>query len=507
MAKPDNNILDKEKPLPKTMSLAGKAGIFTISKTIAIITQLMVVVVISHLLTVQENNVISYLVLGLYASALAFGQLGLPDSVFFFFEKLAANQHKPFMLLLSKMLVGLACLASLVILAVGLIGATREGFGEIRSLIWVMMAMLLLELPTTPLPNALIALDRTKAAAWFNIFTGLAQFAAMTLPLLSQNPVRAISFGLLAYSFVKLCVSAAIFQNLFKNHDSQDLPSGMTKEVLRYSVPLSLAQIFWTLNKTVDKQVIQWMMPGIYAIYDRGALELPIIPTIAYTVSAVMMTQLVGHHLRGEREALLGLWYKSVEKVSVIVLPLVMVFLVGAEEFIALLLPKTYSDAVIPFRIYTFILLQRVASYSNMQKALGATAPITHAAIFMFLINAVLCVPLVKLFGMAGPPLAMLAANAFSWWYALRNIQQLLKIRFRDVFPFGFYFKALGVAALAAVPVFGLKMAVELPRYFGFFIVVACYLPIYLVLARMTGILEEADWRRLMRKLNFLHKN
>jgi len=507
MAKPDNDILDQEQPAPKQMSLAGKAGIFTISKAITIITQLVVVVVISHLLTVQDNNVISYLVLGLYASALAFGQLGLPDSVFFFFEKMPASKHKAFLLLLAKMLLGLAFVAALIMLAVSWVGATREGFGEIRSLVWVMMAMLLFELPTTPLPNALIALDRTKAAAWFNIFTGFGQFAAMTLPLLLPDPVAAIPFGLLGYGFLRLLASALIFQSLFKNTPSEKLPKGIAKEVLRYSVPLSLAQIFWTLNKAVDKQVIQWMMPSIYAIYDRGAIELPIIPTIAYTVSAVMMTQLVGHHLRGEREALLGLWYKSVEKVSVIVLPLVMIFLVAAEEFIALLLPESYADAVIPFRIYTFILLQRVASYSNMQKALGATAPITHAAIYMFLINAVLCVPLVKLFGIAGPPLAMLAANVFSWWYALRNIQQLLKIRFREVFPFGFYLKALGVAALAAVPVFGLKMAVDLPRYAGFFILVACYLPIYLMLARATGIIEEADWRRLMKKLNFLHKN
>lgn len=502
MAKPDSDILDQAAPAPKTMSLAGKAGVFTVSKAITIITQMLVVVVLSYMLSKADNAVISYLVLTLYSSALAFGQLGLPDSIFFFFEKMPATKRKALSLLLFKMLLGLALAAGAVMLCIGWLGASKEGFGELRTLVWVMMALLLLDLPTMPLPNILIALDRTRAAAWFNIFTGLAQFAAMTIPLLLPNPVTAIPFGLLIYGGLKLLVSASIFQNLFKNQAVEPLPEGTMREVLHYSVPLSLAQIFWVLNKMVDKQVVQQMMPAaVFAVYDRGSIELPIIPTIAYTVSAVMMTQLVAHHLRGEREALLGLWYKSVEKVSVIVLPLVMVFLVGAEEFIALLLPKSYADAVIPFRIYTFILLQRVASYSNMQKALGATAPITHAAIFMFLINAVLCVPLVKLFGMAGPPLAMLAANAFSWWYALRNIQQLLKIRFRDVFPFGFYLKALGVAALAAVPVLGLKMAVELPRYFGFFIVVACYLPIYLVLARATGIVEEADWRRLLRKM------
>lgn len=500
MAKPNSDdILDREDPAPqKPMSLAGKAGVFTLSRAVAIITQLLAGVVLSHALTKPENAVVSYLVLMLYATALSFGQLGLPDSIFFFFEKMPADKRKAFTLLLSKTLFLLAFGAAAIMLTVGWLGSTREGFGEVRTLIWAMVAMLLLELPTTHLPNVLIALDRAKAAAWFNVFTGTAQFMAMTIPLLLPDPVSAIPIGLLIYSALRFGVGVSLFQKLFKNEPLAELPDGTMREVLRYSVPLSLAQIFWVLNKQVDKMVVQWLLPiSVYAVYDRGAIELPIIPTIAYTVSAVMMTQLVGHHLRGERDALLGLWYKSIRKVSVIVLPLVMIFLVAAEEFIALLLPESYADAVIPFRIYTFILLQRVASYSNMQKALGATTPITRSAIYLFCINAALSVPLVLWLGIAGPPLAALIANTFSWCYALRNIQLLLKVRFREVFPFAFYAKALGVAALAGVPVFLLKMMVELPLYLGFFLLVACYLPIYIVLARATGIIEEADWKRL----------
>ncbi|MCC6724784.1 MAG: oligosaccharide flippase family protein [Saprospiraceae bacterium] len=503
MTKPnDDTILDHEAPQKKPMSLAGKAGVFTLSRAVTIITQLLAGVVLSHVLTKEANALVSYLVLTLYATALAFGQLGLPDSVFFFFEKMPAPNRKAFTLMLAKLLGILALAAGAIMLIIGWLAAEKDGYAELRTLIWAMMAMLLLELPTTPMPNVLIALDRAKTAAWFNVFTGLAQFMAMTIPLLLPDPVTAIPIGLLLYSTLRFAISAIIFQKLFKTEPRLTLPKGTIREVLRYSIPLSLAQIFWMLNKQLDKQVVQWLLPNtVFAVYQYGAMELPIIPTIAYTVSAVMMTQLVGHHLRGEREALLGLWYKSVQKVSVIVLPLVMIFLVAAEEFIALLLPESYADAVIPFRIYTLILLQRVASYSNMQKALGSTAPITHSAILLFVINAALSVPLALWLGMAGPPLAALFANIFSLWYALRNIQQLLKISFKEVFPFRFYFKALGVAAVAAVPVLLLKTTVDLPRYIDFFLLAACYLPIYLILARVSGIIEDSDWQRLTRKL------
>ncbi len=498
MAKPDSEtLLDKKDPARKPMSLAGKAGVFTLSKAVTILTQMFAGIIITHVLSEADAGIVFYLVLLLYGTAVTFGQLGLPDSVFYFFEKLPANSKKSFSLLLSKTLLKMAFVAAAIMLAIGWVGSSKAGFEEVRTLIWAIMAMLIFELPTMPLPNILIALDKAKTAAWLNIFIGVSQFAVMTLPLLLPDPVAVIPFALLAYSILRMAVSAILFQHLFKNEPQIKLPAGTLKEVFHYSVPLSLAQIFWTLNRQVDKYAVQWFLPAFFTVYSAGALEIPIIPTIAMTVSSVMMTQFVLHHLRGEKEQLLALWNKSIQKISVIVLPLVMVLMVAAEELIALFYPPNYADAVIPFRIYTFILLQRVASYSNMQKALGSTAPITRSAIYLFVINAALSVPLVFWLGMSGPPLAALIANAFAWWYALRNIQQLLQVRFQEVFPFGFYAKALGVAALAGVPVFLLKMMVELPEYLGFFVLAACYFPIYIVLARTTGIIEEADWKRL----------
>ena len=481
------------------MSLARKAGIFTVSRAVTILAQLMAVVILTHSLPQNDASIV-FLLLTIYGTAQTFGQLGLPDSIFYFFEKLPPTSRKGVTLLIGRSLLWLSLAGAAVMLIIAWVGATREGFGEVRLLIWVLMGLLIFELPTLPMPNILIALDRSKGAAWLNLFIGTTQFVAMTIPLLLPNPVVGITWGLLVYGILRLAVSAGIFLKLFNHEAADPLPPGTVRELFTYSVPLSLAQIFWGLNRQVDKYVVQWFLPiSVFAVYNAGAYEIPIIPTIAYSIASVMMPQLIGHYLRDEKQPLLNLWYKSIRKVTVIVLPLVMVFIVAAEEFIALLFPENYADAVIPFRIYTLILLQRVASYSNMQKALGSTKEITYAAIYLFGINAVLSVPLVLWLGIAGPPLASLIANTFTWWYALDRIRRLLNIRFLEVFPFAFYGKALGVAALAGVPVFILKMQVEMPAAVGFFVLAVAYLLIYLVLARATGIVEEEDWRRLLR--------
>lgn len=482
------------------MSLARKAGIFTVSKAVTIIAQLLAMVILTHHLPEVDAGVVFFL-LTIYATAQTFGQLGLPDSIFYFFEKFPGASRKSVALLVSKLLFGLGLVAATVLLAIAWVGASREGFGQVATLAWVMAALVIFELPTIPIPNILIALDRAKGAAWYNLFVGLAQFMAIVVPLAFPNPVVGVTWGLFGYGVLRFVVSAAIFQRLFRHDEAPDLPKGTVKEVLHYSVPLSLAQVFWGLNRQVDKYVVQWFLPvSLFAVYSAGAYELPIIPGIAYSVASVMMPLLVSHHLKGERAALLALWEKSIKKITVIVVPLVMVFVLTAEEFIALLFPESYAPAAVPFRIYSFILLQRVASYSNMQKALGSTREITKAAIYLFGINAVLCIPFVLWFGMAGPPLASLIANIFSWWYALRVIQKLVKTSFREVFPWAFYGKTLFVAAVATIPFFLLKNTWDLPPALAFGVLAIGYLMSYAMLAYFTNVIGKEDLRRILPK-------
>ncbi len=499
----DKKNIDKQTPTDgsgkKAMSLARKAGIFTISRAVTIVAQLLAVVILTRSLPKEDYAVVSFLLV-IYATVQSFGQLGLPDSIFYFFEKLPSNTRKGFARLIAKTLSKLSFAGVLVMLGIGWFTATQEGFESIRSLIWLVMALLVFELPTIPLPNILIALDKAKSAAWLNLFIGLSQFLAMTLPLLLPDPIPKIFIGLVVYGVLRLLVSAFIYYKNFKNKADAPLPKGILKEVFRYAIPLSLAQIFWALNKQVDKFVVQWFLPiAVVAEYNNGAYELPVIPTIAYSVASVMMPKMVAHFLKGETAPLLDLWLTSIKKVSIIVLPLVMVFLLAAEEFIVLLFSEEYRNAAIPFQIYTLILLQRVASYSNMQKALGCTKEITNSAIYLFSINAALCIPLVLWLGMAGPPLASVIANTFTWWYALNVIRKLIGVKFSEVFPFRFYGKALLVAAAAAVPFYFLKNNWDLPAGAAFGVLAVGYLVSYLILARTTHVIEDDDWNKLLK--------
>ncbi len=480
------------------MSLSRRAGIFTASRAVTSLAQLFAAVLLTRFLSKEDFAIVGYLIV-VYGTVSTFGQLGLPDSVFYFFEKYGPEKRKSLALLLGKMLFKLAFAGMAIMLVIGWLGAMKEGFGQMRQLIWLFMAALLLELTTTPLPNVLIAIGRAKTAAGLNVFIGVTQFLALTLPLLTPWPVQGICVGMLVFAALRLLASAVLFKKTMGNEPVEPLPDGIVRELLNYAVPMNLAQVFWAINREADKFVAQGFLPiAIFAVYQVGAREIPVVPTIAYSVGAVMMPQLVANHIRGERKELLDIWLRGIRKVSVIVLPLVLLLLATAEEFITLLFSKDYEGAALPFRIYTLILLQRVASYSGMQRALGSTKTITWSAIWLFAVNLSLSVPLVIWIGMAGPPLAAFIANMFVWWYSLANIRSLLKAQWAEVFPLGFYLKTLGVATVVAVPVFLLKNQFAMAVGWKFLLLTVLYFALYSIVASALGVIAREDWWRLL---------
>ena len=162
---------------------------------------------------------------------------------------------------------------------------------------------------------------------------------------------------------------------------------------------------------------------------------------------------------------------------------------------------ENYIRAAIPFRIYSLILLQRVAAYSSMLKVLGATRAISYSAIYLVLINVVLSIPLVIWFGISGPPTATLIANLFTWGYALTKIKNDLGVTYVDVFPFGFYGKALLTAVISAFPVLVLKIYVNTSCEVSIVWMIITYLFVYAFLAKINGVIKKEDTDYLLRGL------
>ena len=484
----------------KDASIAAKASIIVFSKAIGILARISSIMVLTRLLAKDDFGLLSFVLLA-YTTVIGLAQLGLPDSVFYFFERIPKESRKSFALLTGKVLffIGLGCSTILIILT---FVAPLRGY-PVGGLFIPLIFLAILELPTTPIPNILIAINRAKQAAWFNILNSAMLFCAMVFPAVLGQPLSAIVYSLAGYGVLRFILSAFVF---FKNFPGAGggLPEGMIRTQLQYSVPLGIAQVLWKVNTVIDKFVVMAFLPvAVFAEYTIGAWEIPLIPIIGYSVASVMMPQFVGFHLKGAKKELLSFWFKAIKKVSIIVLPFMVLFLLIADEFIVVLFGENYINAALPFRIYTLILFQRVTSYSSVLKAIGETRAVTSYAIYLILINLVLSIPLVIWLGIAGPPLATFLANIITWVYVLTKIRHALAIEFKHVFPFKYYGKTLLVSIAAGVPVLVLDKWLDTSFGIGLMWKTMFYFSSIALLFTATGICKKEDWLFIGKTIGF----
>lgn len=469
-----------------------------LSRAITIASQIASIICLTRLLSKETFGLLSFLLLA-YATVTTLAQIGLPESIYYFFERVAVTAKKNFALLTSKTLFFIGIGASSILIILNYL-APKFGF-DVQGLFFPLILLLLLDLPVTPLPNVLIAIDRTKAAAWFNIVSGLLQFTALVLPVFLGYPLKIIVICLAIYGAIRFLFGAFLFFK-FLPGESSALPKGILKEQFHYSIPLGISQMLWGLNRQLDKYIVAAFLPvAIYAEYTVGSWEIPLIPAIAYSVASVMMPQLVSLNLERKTSELLDLWNRSIRKVAIIVLPLTVLFLVIAEEFIVLMFSEKYIAAAVPFRIYTLIIFQRVAAYSSMLKALGETKVIIYSAVYMVVINLLLSIPFVMWLGMSGPPLATLIANIFTWGYALKKISNALNVPVAQVFPFRIYLKTLGVACATGLLMWLLKENLVMGHPAKLFVTVPIFIAGYALLASLSKVMSKEDWRGFARSI------
>lgn len=482
----NDNKTTSEEPLRR------KAGTLVASRAITVAAQLAAIVVLTRILSKEDFGLLTFFLLA-YATILTLSRLGLPDSVFYFIERLSAAKQKTFILLTSRNLFLIGLLVSTALIPLSYF-APKWGF-EIDDLILPFTLLILLELPTIPIFNTLIAINKVRQAALFNIGMGMLQFIALVVPGLLGYPVATIVYVLLIYGTFKFIVSTYLFLRHFPGPMAR-LEPGTSMEQFRYSIPLGISQILWDINRQIDKYIVAGFLPiAVYAEYTIGAWEIPFIPAIAYSVSLAMMPNLVSYHSHNNKEALLYLWRRGIRKVSLLVLPLAILFVLVAEELIAVLFTESYIAAALPFRIYTLILLHRVASYSSLFKAIGDTKYIYYSAVYLVLINIAFSFPLVIWIGIAGPPLATLIANFVTWGYALNKLKYLLNVSLSQVFPFRIYLGILAVAIIAAIPAFIIKLTLNASYSVKLFVLAIVYMSCYALLAVLTRIIRNDEWK------------
>ena len=497
-------------------SLTEKTGVVVFARIMTTVLDLAIVIATIQLLSKTDFAIIGYLLM-IHEVGRNLATLGFPESIFYYFERVSKDARKAFVLQTCGILAAMGLIAGLVILVLAyfipsLISSwDPSDINTVQDLLPLMALVTVLEVPTWPVTNVLLAADKQKHSAWYEMLTSVLTFGCLILPLAMGYPLSVAVWGLVGYAVVRF-FGSFIWTYLVLPGDTK-LSSGISlKEQVNFSVPLGMSSLVNKMNKYVDKFVVSILLPAaVFAEYQIGAQEVPIIRVIPFAVGSVLISRYVSLELESKKEELLDLWYRGIEKVSLMVLPLTILAIVIAPDLVSLIAESegtSYEGAVVPFQIYNMIVLIRVTHYGSILQAFGDTKGVMYLSINLVVANIILSVPFTMMWGIVGTATSTLLANIYNWYIMLRRIGGHMDLPPHKVLPFPFYLRVLGLSVLIGIPVwysrfylFGEEQVLN-----GLVWSIPVYLLLFAAVGTLTNTITSEDWKKFRNwaSLNFL---
>ncbi len=318
----------------------------------------------------------------------------------------------------------------------------------------------LLDMPSRLIPNLFISENMPRGAAFFGIFKAVSMSIAAVIPAALGFGLEGIVYGYLCFGFVQAIVMIAIIVLLYRGAGASDEKPVTVRRLFGFAVPLGMNDILNVINTSFDSYLILGTMSAaVFADYRMGAWQIPIVTSIAYSVGAVYTPRFVRLLKEHNPIEVIRLWRGSISRVSLIVVPVCMVFIVGAEEFVTLTLTSQYIGAAPIFRIYSIYTMGRVTAFSSVLLAADRSRYILWGTFLMFAMNVIISVPLLFGLGYIGPALGTLLNYIPQVIIFSYLISKALSVPFKQIFPVIEYLKIVCIAVLpAAVAI--------IPKYF-----------------------------------------
>jgi O-antigen/teichoic acid export membrane protein len=490
-------------------TLAEKTGVVVFSRIFTTFVELGTIIALVRLLSDTQFAIISFLLL-VYETAKYVATLGFPDSIFYFFERVAKDTRTGFAYMTCAIMGATGLLAALFMAGFSFLipgflsNWSPESIATTQSLLPVMAIVALLEIPTWPVSNILLAADKQKDASWYQLFNGVATFFALVLPSMLGYSLDVAIYSLLVFSVLRFFVSFFWIWKVLPPYEKRP-DRGLFREQVAFSVPIGLSALVGRINRYADKFIVSYFLAETtVAIYNVGAQEIPIVRVIPFAVGSVLISRFVQFHKDDMREELKSLWYAGIEKVSLIVLPLTMFFIAVGTEYITLLFGNAYLAAVLPFQIYTITVLIRVTNYGSILQAYGDTKGILKMSLNLMVLKIGLGIVFTVWFGIIGTAVSSVLAHGINWILYLRRIGTHMTIPWYEVLPFPSYLRILGVSSGVAAIIWILKTWVfPLTGLIALGVSLLLYLALFIVIGRLTGIISATDltylknWLRL----------
>ncbi|MBC7412548.1 MAG: oligosaccharide flippase family protein [Bacteroidia bacterium] len=294
-----------------------------------------------------------------------------------------------------------------------------------------------------------IFFQKIKLASYLTVITNVFRLSFIFVAIVTTHNLQYI-FGAQLLSLV-LCASVYFYffksKHIFLNFKYN---ASIITSVFKLCIPLSLTGIIGTLLIQTDGYLVNYYLgKNEFAIYRSGAFEIPFLSTVYSSISLIFFPEIKQLLYDKNYERIIMLKRKIIFNSSLLIYPLIIVFLFFGNELIATYLGNRFVRSAAVFVGYNLILFIRINDYSDV-------LTLTHQTKFIFLVygvafvlNLILGSYFVNIFGLVGPVYATFIAILFIAIAQLHKVTSILTTNI--VYFFNFYKVVLTLIANVAL--------------------------------------------------------
>ena len=227
------------------------------------------------------------------------------------------------------------------------------------------------------------------------------------------------------------------------------------REQFRYCLPIGLALILVTLNKSLGNLFVTKTL-GVVALahYAIGTHIQPVIGVLRNSVSDAVLPELAAlKNTKGE--GALALWRRSTIVSMILLTAAGVVLFEFAHTFVVTLFSPSYEPAVLIFQIYLLVLVREVFDFGVALRAVNKTAPIVTSSLFAILLNLLLLVTVLPVWGLPAAALAFVISRWTEGLVLSRSTMRAYNIGVKELARWGDLGKVTLAALLASAVFYG----------------------------------------------------
>lgn len=219
--------------------------------------------------------------------------------------------------------------------------------------------------------------------------------------------ILTLSIEALQTFFFLLILLTADFEGEWK------LDFGLIKSILAYCGPLMITIGTLLAGKRMDSFLIaSYFDPSVFAIYSRGALELPFAQLILFNVAAMLMPDIARFYKEQKNHLITSLIQSEVKKNSLLLFPAFFSILLVYKEFIVFLYSEKYVESAGVFMLYLILIPIQLFAFDMVIQAMNKSTWVTLSAVISIIVNLLATLGLMNWMGPLAPAMGMLCSIA-----------------------------------------------------------------------------------------------